>query len=210
MAKKEDIRVTKTKRDLRKALAALMEHKEFDKITVCDICEEAMINRMTFYKHYMDKYDLLSDVLDYTTMQLRSELATDKAKKLFEDDPSAFFSFAIERIVDLCAEKEAFFRVVTTSENSVIRQMIYDSMRKAFVEFIGEYCKDRKSKYPVETLAVFLTGGVSHLTVYSLVSSEDGRTRQERIDDCKSFFKDFLFSDLFFESEPENAAEISM
>ena len=131
MAKKEDIRVTKTKRDLRKALTELMERKEFDKITVCDICEEAMINRMTFYKHYMDKYDLLADVLDFMSQQLKAEFADGKAKKLFDEDPSAFFSFAIEKIVDLCAEKEAFFRVVVKSENSVIRQMIYDAMRKA-------------------------------------------------------------------------------
>ena len=63
--KKEDKRVTKTKRDLRNALTGLLKVRPYTKITVCDICEAAVVNRMTFYKHYMDKNDLLYDMFDF-------------------------------------------------------------------------------------------------------------------------------------------------
>ena len=63
MDKREDIRITKSKRDLCNALITLMQTEQFKKITVGDICSTAMVNRMTFYKHYADKYELLNDVL---------------------------------------------------------------------------------------------------------------------------------------------------
>ena len=62
MEKREDIRITKSKRDLCNALVELMKSTPFKKITVGDICSTAMINKMTFYKHYADKYELLNDV----------------------------------------------------------------------------------------------------------------------------------------------------
>ena len=62
--KKEDLRVTKTKRDLRLALLQLLKKYSFEKISVSDVCSEAMINRMTFYKHFDDKYDLLNHTME--------------------------------------------------------------------------------------------------------------------------------------------------
>ena len=62
--KKEDLRITKTKRDLRLALIYLLKDVSFEKITIGDICEKAMVNRMTFYKHFKDKYDLLDHAID--------------------------------------------------------------------------------------------------------------------------------------------------
>ncbi len=38
--------------------------KGIDSVTVKDICECAMVNRATFYRHYLDKYDLLDQYMD--------------------------------------------------------------------------------------------------------------------------------------------------
>ena len=57
--KKQDVRVTKTQRFLSQALLALLENQSFDKITINDICGEAMVSRSTFYAHFEDKYQLL-------------------------------------------------------------------------------------------------------------------------------------------------------
>ncbi|MDD6864570.1 MAG: TetR/AcrR family transcriptional regulator [Lactobacillus sp.] len=35
-----------------------MAEKDFEKITIKDICTQAMIGKSTFYYHYEDKYDL--------------------------------------------------------------------------------------------------------------------------------------------------------
>jgi AcrR family transcriptional regulator len=57
--KKEDLRIIKTRKALTDALYTLLQRYSFNKITVYDICAEAMVSRSTFYTHYSDKYALL-------------------------------------------------------------------------------------------------------------------------------------------------------
>jgi len=54
-----DLRVRRTRMALQKAMIELTVEKGFAGLTVGDICERAMVNRATFYRHYQDKYDLL-------------------------------------------------------------------------------------------------------------------------------------------------------
>lgn len=54
---KKDLRVIKTEQALRNALLELGNAKDFDSITINEICEKALVRRSTFYRHYEDKYD---------------------------------------------------------------------------------------------------------------------------------------------------------
>lgn len=56
---KQDLRVRRTKKLLSDALLEIMSEKPFEKISVMDICDRAMVHRATFYAHFEDKYDLL-------------------------------------------------------------------------------------------------------------------------------------------------------
>ena len=49
-----DRRVKYTKMVLRNALIKLLETKPISRITIKEICEEADINRTTYYAHYTD------------------------------------------------------------------------------------------------------------------------------------------------------------
>jgi AcrR family transcriptional regulator len=68
--KKEDLRIVKTRAALVNAMLALLEHRTFGKITVFDLCNEALVSRAAFYTHFTDKYDLLGHWL----LQLRNIL----------------------------------------------------------------------------------------------------------------------------------------
>ena len=48
-----------TKRALAQSLKRLMAQKPLSKITIADITEDCGINRMTFYYHFQDIYDLI-------------------------------------------------------------------------------------------------------------------------------------------------------
>jgi AcrR family transcriptional regulator len=54
-----DPRIRRTRELLQQALGALLETKDFDKISVQDITDAATLNRATFYAHYPDKFALL-------------------------------------------------------------------------------------------------------------------------------------------------------
>lgn len=61
--KENDLRYIKTETAIMEAFFALLQDGEFDKITVKDITDRAMINRNTFYLHYKDKFDLINSIL---------------------------------------------------------------------------------------------------------------------------------------------------
>lgn len=44
------------------AFFSLLEDRDFHKITVSDIIKKAGVNRSTFYRHYVDKYDILDQI----------------------------------------------------------------------------------------------------------------------------------------------------
>jgi AcrR family transcriptional regulator len=62
--KDEDLRVRRTRKALQTALIELTVERGFADITVRDIAERAMVNRATFYRHYLDKFDLLKQYME--------------------------------------------------------------------------------------------------------------------------------------------------
>lgn len=82
-----DRRIKYTKMVLKQGIVNLLKDKPISKITVKEICEEADINRATFYAHYSDQYDLLK--------QIEIELMTDINQYLdnisFHDNESELF-----------------------------------------------------------------------------------------------------------------------
>ncbi len=77
--RREDLRVQRTRKLLQQALFELAIEKGFAAVTVRDIADRAMVNRSTFYRHYLDKYDLLNQYLD-RLQALTSEAASSAEK----------------------------------------------------------------------------------------------------------------------------------
>ena len=69
--KKENRRVRYTRLALRESLLSLLQSNPINKITVSRICEQADVNRSTFYLYYSDGYDLLEKIEE----ELYQELA---------------------------------------------------------------------------------------------------------------------------------------
>lgn len=59
---KVDRRVRYTKMVLKESFIELLEKKDISQISIKEICEDADINRATFYSHYSDQYDLLRKI----------------------------------------------------------------------------------------------------------------------------------------------------
>lgn len=59
---KDDRRVKYTKMVLKESFIKLLEKKTLSQITIKEICEDADINRATFYAHYNDQYDLFEKI----------------------------------------------------------------------------------------------------------------------------------------------------
>lgn len=93
----EDLRVQKTVEAIRSTFEQMLLEREFDKITVKELCERARINKKTFYRYYPALEDLLAE--------LQAELSQDYLERtrnlsLPEDIPAiteAFFRYSEEK-----------------------------------------------------------------------------------------------------------------
>lgn len=59
-----DHRTRITQLMIRKAFTELMREKPIESITISELCKRASINRSTFYNHYLDLYDLRSQIVE--------------------------------------------------------------------------------------------------------------------------------------------------
>jgi AcrR family transcriptional regulator len=58
-----DLRVLKTHRAIEDAFFKLLDQEPYENITVLQIVDEALIGQTTFYRHYQDKIDLASQLI---------------------------------------------------------------------------------------------------------------------------------------------------
>lgn len=81
---KSESRYFNTAVKMDKALINLLDKKAFDFITVKEICNEAGVNRSTFYLHYESTVDLLEEAIEYTNEQFLSYF-NESGKGFIED-----------------------------------------------------------------------------------------------------------------------------
>ena len=82
-----DRRKRKTREAIFYACIDLMKEKDFQQITVNEIVRKADINRGTFYLHFVDKYDMISDfeneMISYIKEVIIATIPKEKDKVLF-------------------------------------------------------------------------------------------------------------------------------
>lgn len=77
---KDDQRIKLTKRLLREALLLLLEKNDINKIAVTQLCQHAGVNRATFYRHYSQPKDILSEIRHEMITDIKNMAIKDKAK----------------------------------------------------------------------------------------------------------------------------------
>ena len=128
--KKEDLRVRRTKKLLSNALFDLIRKKPFEKITVCDICEEAMVHRATFYSHYSDKDELLIHAIDDHLPLKVSDLSADSRD-------------LVEGIINYVSEnKDVYASIFRRNSLYSVSDRIQGMLEKKLAEVVSERIKN--------------------------------------------------------------------
>ena len=148
-----DLRVIKTKKNIRDAFLELRKKHTLDDIKVNALCEKAQVNKTTFYNHYQDVYDL--------SEELETEVL-DKFLNNFQD------------IDMMLTDSQRFINgmhAVLESENEMLRIVFRDKMD----ELIDRIEKKIRNYYAKEDqmLISFLIGGSIHLMMKSKNKNED-------------------------------------
>lgn len=121
--------MNRTVRDFQNALETLLRTKPFEKITVDQICGEALLHRSSFYRYFHDKYDLLEQLINNRLDQLSSEASNESA--------------LIEATVNYLNENKAVFRhLAADSANSTL----YTEMLRIISEVLIKQSEDQTSQ----------------------------------------------------------------
>lgn len=177
--KNDDLRIIKTKKALYNALINLMKKKTFEEIKVSDICDEALINRSTFYAHFDDKYSLLSNMLDNLKQQFISELNNKENNinnsKEYYIEVIRIFLTHIER------EKDTYLSIAINNRNSILTDMIYDVIDNDVTHTLRHDESLESSVIPKTIISKFYIGAVVNVGMYWIYNI-DKYTKEELID----------------------------
>ncbi len=118
----EDLRVRRTLEAIRRSFESLLLEKDYEKITVTELAERAMINKKTFYTYYQSLDDLLTEIQD----ELSEEFAERTKNYTYRDIEALtreFFLFS--------EEKGPFYEKITCSDNIIRNRMIRNVTKTA-------------------------------------------------------------------------------
>lgn len=120
----EDLRVIKTIEAIKSSFEALICEKEYEKITVKELCERARINKKTFYNYYPALDDLLSEM----QMELSQEYIDRVKDYVLPDDLEK-----VNREFFLFSEQQgtAFEKITTSGNYEYVRERMISKVMNA-------------------------------------------------------------------------------
>ena len=195
--KKEDMRTKRTKKALKKALTELMIEESIEKISVTDICSKAEINRVTFYTHYNDKYELLhellSDICDLIDHENHIYYQKHKTGDLIAD----YTSMISHSIYKICFQNKELINSLNNNADPIFEKMIEEIIIKEGIKTINLLKDKLDIYYPNRFIIEFLIGGFKKL-VFEYALTEQNLTEKEFFMYFDKLFYSLLKSEIFF------------
>lgn len=128
MGKTESRRTQMTRRLIRTALVELMGEKNFERITIKELCERADVNRTTFYLHYSDQRSVLNDIKDTVCRKTIAMIA---------DSDFSVPTVFIEQFLCYIRENDRVFRILFLhDEGDSFRFSLMDAVARELVTAI--------------------------------------------------------------------------
>ena len=122
-----DRRVKYTKKIIKETFIELLQEKDINKITISELCAKCDINRATFYRYYLDIYDLLEKIEQELIDELKELLLTYKNYSIKD---------LIKEYLKVVLENKNLIKVLFTNSKNLY-------FLNGFIEFFYENCKSK-------------------------------------------------------------------
>lgn len=162
LKEKTDLRIVKTKKILFNSLLNLMKIKNFEKIKISDICEEALINRSTFYAHYDDKYELLIDLFEERKLSLLKVFEDNENKAFSKEYLMELLSILIDHIEE---NKEIYSAILANNRNGILIDFLIDAIERDVSEKLKDNSEIKISDLPLDIIVKFYAGGLINIGI---------------------------------------------
>ena len=129
-----------------KALLKLLEKKDFEYISIKEICKEAGVNRSTFYLHYENTNDLLKEASDYIIDNFLSYFSANRSKVIIDYQNSKLEDLLfitpeyLNPYLTYVKENQMIFKTCLKHLNSLNFNSMYNDMFQAiFNPLLGRF-----------------------------------------------------------------------
>lgn len=194
--KKTDVRVQRTYSLLMSALMELMKEKDFENLSVSDICEKAGVHRATFYKHFNDKREFIQ----YCFINQLSGIEIDGIiKDPTPENLKAGILYCVNEI----------FKFVDKNMNileTICSEKYYMSLGSTFLNELNNFCFEKFNYaiqapgHQVEILSTFYSSALigvirCYVTGNGVYSKNDiYRFLEHRIDELVGYYRDNMYN----------------
>lgn len=149
---KTNQRIVLTKRLLQEGLLRIMERKPLDKINVSELCEEAGINRATFYRHYNAPRDVLVEMQAQFAEHIQSSLDM----TVLINSPSQY----IERICGYLYEYSDLIKIFIRNNSEDDITYLFDDFFQTLLKNNETIHQSRKlDDTEIKLLSAYMAGG---------------------------------------------------
>lgn len=193
--KKTDVRVQRTYNLLMNAMIELMVEKDFENLSVSDICDKAGVHRATFYKHFSDK-------LEFIRYCFEKQLSDIEIDGLIKDPTPENLRAGIVFCVD------EIFKFV--DKNILILETIcsekyYMSLGSTFFSALNDFCFDKFAyalqvpDHRVEILSNFYSSALIGVIKWYVMGKGEYPKKdiydflEHRIDELVGYYKDNMY-----------------
>lgn len=130
-----DNRVRYTKMVLHQALLKILKKKHIDRVTVKELCEEAGINRGTFYLHYSVPNDVL--------MEIEQQFIEEQLNFFYPFDMKAYETgYLVEIFSSILKNRELCVIIMGKNGNARFLERVQELIRENVINSMSEFFPD--------------------------------------------------------------------
>ena len=152
---KLDPRVKRTRNLILTSFATLIAEKGFDSISVQDVANKAEINRVTFYAHFSDKYELL----DYTVQKAFMSEVEKRNLNMCSYSPDN-----LRNLILIVCEFLVTLHSGCAQPHEQFESLVEGTFKKHLFELLSRWLKE--SKLPTELPATVATWAIYGLATH--------------------------------------------
>ena len=147
---KNESKYFNTAKKMNDALIALLETKEYEYITIKEICHIANVNRSTFYLHYSNMNDLLEETINSLNLSFNSHFKSKGNENtiILKDNLEDLLLINDDNLIpylNFIKENKNIYKVLKNHPQLFNANKTYEQMfRKLFVPIMNRFGLDEK------------------------------------------------------------------
>ena len=154
-----DRRTKYTKKIIKDTLINLLTEKDIKKVTVSEICSKADVNRATFYRYYLDVYDLLDKIEEDFINELKAP---------YQENPNRVHTVGAfsKEILAVFLENKDLVRILFNTNNNIyflneVLEVAYEMCKIKWMSDVPSITEEE-----IDYAAIFIFNGALGIVNY--------------------------------------------